>query len=375
MPTDPAVIHRSQVRRSWIILIGVAVVTVALWAGFFGIQRYRERSAIRAWEEFKARATASGESFAWSPVPVYTPIPEDRNFLAHPWVRDWVTSRSHPARPFIETLGAACPADYEYPAEGNSWLATHPDATAAILATGSEHEADLSALREAAMRPECIPLSTVDTTALQYLSDLQKPVALHAEASLAKGHTVTAIQDLEILLLTARHLHSTPCALALVMACGFENKAVEVIRVGLKTGAFSAEEKLRLAHACRATPVQADLMTAMRNERGRLLSTLDMDVVPAGLPFRPGQPFQPWKRFRARSSLTYCELLQPGLSPGASTVDWQTITDRARQIMNDKKADPADKFAASMVNLLASVCPPLIEQDQQMQDIRRQLTE
>jgi len=374
MNSDPLPLRVNRPKRSWIVAIGVILGTIALWVGWFGLRRHREQAAVKAWEDFKTQAEASGDSFAWDPFPHSAPIPDDQNFFGHPWIVAFVASRANPSRSFIDSLESSRDANYEPIHSGESWLEEHPEAAAPTLAIGRTHETDLTGLREAAARPG-ISLAHFDSIEMERLGKISPPLALHAEAALITGDAAAATADLEALVHIGKHLHKIPSMMALIVAAGFEGRAVEVIKVGLKTDRFSVEQRHRLASACRSTAIGPAIATAMRSERGAYLTTLDRQSLPAGISIRREPLLDSWGRFSARASLTYCELLQPGLAPAANSTTWGNIAAESLRLLHDKKIDPAIGFAGACLNATVSTVPQILIYDEDLQKVRRQLAE
>jgi len=365
--------------RWWIILLLIPVISLP--AGLI-IRSVRERQALQAWKNFKSAAEAKGEDFgsaAWGPAAA----PDDQNFAKHPWI---VRLTSGEALPAVELSLAirdlSVLEGYTQPEDGNLWLAANLSAADKVLEL--TRAVDLAHLREAAALPGCrwpwaITMSDRHPAESCRLGKLRNLLELEAEAALATGDVATAVADLEALLRIGSLQRAQNNFLSLIIGAGMESVAVPLIEAGLRSNAFSLEDRARLLASCRARAITDELARTMRCERGlylEMISDLEQSVRS-----KPGPNkavigvFTSTEEALARSRLSYCQSIQTVLDNPRKRTEWEQLAASFGREILLKSKSKGDPLAVPALYTTTSVIPQLLENEDRFVSMRKHLAQ
>ena len=366
-------------KRWWIILLLIPILSLP--AGLI-IRSIKERQAIQAWETFKISAEAGGEDFrsaAWSPAAV----PDDQNFAKHPWIVKLIGGEELPAAELsLKIRDLPILEEYTGPEDGNLWLAENPGVAQEVLALTKS--VDLASLREAAALPGCrwpwsITMSDNHSVEIKRLGNLGSLLGLEAEAALATGDLVTATADLEALLRIGNFQRAQNNLLCVIYGAGMESAAVNLIESGLRSRAFSPDDRKRLLAACRARTITDELAKTMRYERGSYLEMLSL--LEQSARSNPGSQmtltgvFSSTEETLARSRLFYCQSVQAVLQGPGGRSDWERLAATFEKEISLKSKSKGDPLAIPVLYSTTSVIPPMMEIETRFDSMRKHLAE
>ncbi len=339
---------------------------------------------IERWEDYQARCRSRGEDLgikAWLPPDV----PDDDNLFTHPWMIAFLGSESSPQAEAVAKMQAWPGLDldgYEAPAEGKSWFDGREAEAAAVLQAGKDRADHFRAIHEAAGRggtqaPVDLEGSFENVGGpWTRISDLQKLLAVHAEAAMVSGDAPTATADLEAMLRLGNHLRGQNFLLATLIGMAFETRARPIVELGLTREVFQVGDRQRLLAAMRARPVQDEMAAVMRVERGMFLASLEdqfENAPPAGFDAKFEAWLNPPGRRIATNSFHFCKLLEPTLANSNSRASWEDF-DQAIRRMSKEEATPANGIAKTIYVLIGEF-GPYFEQEEKLDVLRQRLAE
>ena len=367
--------------RAWWIL-GLLIGAVVL--GAFAVRAFGTRKDIERWEDYRRESQSRGEDLgfeAWLPPE----IPDDANFVAHPWMRGLLSSNADPQAIAladwkewrIQELGI-----YERPKGGESWFQGNPGKAEAVLERGRRDTLDLNGAHAAVARPQCRlslgfdpdspTLDNATMERLRRLAELQEVLALRAEAALIANDVPTAVADLEALLRMGNHLRSQNLVLLSMHGSTCETDASKVIQLALKSGQLSAETKRQLSDAIRTRSLTEELSKAFRVDRGLNLSCMEGIIqASAPSPNRQSWRFQP-QRLVASNSLFFCQRMDQVLEKDADRADWEAFE---RSTLKVKGTDLSTGIAAILLLGTANAIPELFLREEEIDLLRQRLAE
>ena len=297
-------------RKRWIAL-GLLVL-IAL--GIAGALEMRARKWEGRWVTFVREWEAKGENF--DPAAGLPPAMADHEeFAAHPWIRK-IAARDAGVLQTLETMNSEGLEGYQEWEEDTDDDGNHspmpPELARRVLQHAAGFQTELDALAEAARRPGCRIESSGNWLAL-----LNQPARLlgascHAAAALGEGPALT--RGIETLLQAGNHLRLSNQTLGVVVGCGFEGKAFDVIKSLPDPAGFSDVDRSAWLAALElhTRSPEDEFAASSRLERGKFLKILDQFERNRSLPI--GQGLARYGSFRrvylARARLAACEALQ-----------------------------------------------------------------
>lgn len=358
----PAAANRAA---RWLLGVFAFLMTVG------AVAWYCVRGGESSWREYRAAREAEGERFEVAPW-LPPEVPEERNFAAHPWVSGLIASRTSVQSSAVKEIVSAIPGEYERPDGAVLWFAGHPEETRRFLDRIRSASGDFAALHEAADRPDCrMPAPVLEgfDAGMGDFSPVSMAMEMHAEASLVSGDVAASVRDLETMLRIGGHLQGQRRLLLLVVACGFERKAMPLIEAGLDKGLFSPGDKRRLLAACRTRTLERELPLAMRCERAMTIATFTR----LGAVRRTG--IRDWfkrspENVAADACLLYCRELQPALAD-PSRAAWRKLAEDSGRKSGTK--EPAGMLAYSALSGTVSLAEPLFDHDAEFAALRERL--
>jgi hypothetical protein len=367
--------------RTWWIL---GLLCGALLLGAFAVRAFGTRKDIERWEDYQRECQSRGEDLdfeAWLPPE----IPDDANFVAHPWMRGLLSSNADPQaialadwREWrIQEL-----AIYERPKGGESWFQGNLGKAEAVLERGRRGTLDLNGAHAAAARPQCRlslgfdpdspNLDDATMEMLRRLAELQEALALRAEAALIANDAPTAVADLEALLRVGNHLRSHNLVLLSMHGSTCETDASKVIQLALKSGQLSSEAKRRLSDAIRTRSLTEELTKAFRVDRGLNLRCMEGIIrASAPNPHRRSWRYQP-ERLVASNSLSFCQRMDQVLEKDANRADWEAFEKSTWKVTG---TDLSTGIAAILLLGTANAIPELFLREDEIEQLRQRLAE
>lgn len=237
----------------------------------------------KRWLTFRQQAEAQGEDFTWQTT-YGTKGEKDNNFFAHPWVKEKATIDSddplfdndvndmlmHSSMDSVEIDEASGKSKKQL------WLEKADELIA-------KHDKDLSALCDAASRPECSrEISTwavmAEDSSWSILSDWSHLLLLRAYCRQATHERVGFEHDMSKLRAIAQHALGEHTTLAVVVGVGMFASLNEIAKRDLAKG-LAPEQKAFWLVCLRDPGKSLDrvLMDAMRVDRNGMLQLLEND--------------------------------------------------------------------------------------------------
>ena len=268
------------------LLLGIFLPALIV-AGAYLTVEHRARSWEARWNSFVTHWESKGENF--NPAAHLPPaLAADEEFAAHPWIRRLANGDAG----LLETLAKMEPSlvdgydEWDSNTNDDDEQTHHPmpsDLAWRVMQHAAAFRPDVDAFATTVRRPGCRIEHPLDPNSLGYVPWLTKLTPLNhllgasANAAAALGDDPELTRSIETLLQAGRHLRGSNLALGVVVGCGFECTAYDVLNnlPAPENWPESARLKWVAALDLRTRTPADEFAAVCRVERGKFLKFLE----------------------------------------------------------------------------------------------------